>query len=74
MGYTVRPSERRKGYAKEMLLQNLQNCKNRGLGKVLITCDHDNIASEKTIIANGGVFEKEICVDDNIIKRYWIEL
>lgn len=74
MGYSVRPSERRKGYAKEMLRQNLQNCTNRGLNKVLITCDSDNIASEKTIIANGGVFEKEICVDDNRMKRYWIEL
>jgi predicted acetyltransferase len=74
MGYSVRPSERRKGYAKEMLGQNLQNCIDRGLNKVLITCDFDNIESEKTIIANGGVFEKQICVDDNRINRYWIEL
>ena len=74
MGYSVRPSERRKGYAKEMLRQNLKNCKNRGLKKVLITCDYDNVASVKTIIANGGVFEKEICVEDNRINRYWILL
>lgn len=57
-----------------MLRQNLQNCIKRGLNKVLITCDYDNIASERTIIANGGVFEKEICVDGNMMKRYWIEL
>lgn len=74
MGYSVRPSERQKGYAKEILQQNLQNCKNRGLYKVLITCDCDNIASEKTIVANGGKFEKEICVDDKLYKRYWIRL
>jgi len=74
MGYTVRPSERRKGYAKEMLRQNLQNCRNRGLDKVLIVCDSDNIASEKTIVANGGVFEKEISVDGMLVKRFWVEL
>ncbi len=72
IGYTVRPSERRKGYAKEMLRQNLLNCASRGIQKVLITCSSHNTASEKTILANGGVFEKEIVVDGEKIKRYWI--
>ena len=74
IGYSVRPNERKKGYAKEMLRQNLRNCKSYGLDKVMITCDINNIASEKTIIANGGIFEKEICVDDTVLKRYWIKL
>lgn len=74
IGYSVRPSERNKGYAKEMLRLNLQICRNRGMDKVLLTCNRDNIASEKTIIANGGVFEKEVEVDRSFIKRYWITL
>ena len=73
-GFTVRPDERLKGYAKEMLRQNLQNCKNFGLDKVLITCNQNNVGSEKTIIANGGKFEKEVDVDGRMIKRYWIYL
>jgi len=74
MGYSVRPSERGKGYAKEMLHLNLQNCRERGLEKVMVTCSQTNLASEKTIIANGGVFEKDVLVDGEWIRRYWIKL
>jgi len=52
LGYSIRPSERRKGYGKEMLRQNLQNCLDRGLTRVLITCDCDNVASEKSGLMN----------------------
>ncbi len=71
-GYTVRPSERGNGYAKEMLHLNLNNAKELGIGKILITCHSDNRASEKTILANGGVYEKMIIIDGTEIKRYWI--
>jgi len=74
IGYSVRPIERRKGYATEMLRQNLINCKQHGLDKVLVVCDLDNIASKKTITINGGIFEKEIMVDGDRMERYWIQL
>lgn len=73
-GYSVRPSERGKGYAKEMLRLNIQNAKLMGIQKLLVTCNSENAASEKVIIANGGVFEKIIDVDGCKMKRYWITL
>ena len=70
----MRPSERGKGYAKEMLRLNIQNAKGLGIEKMLVTCDTSNSASEKTILANGGVFEKFIDVDGTQMKRYWIKV
>jgi predicted acetyltransferase len=74
IGYSVLSSERNKGYAKEMLRQVLIHCKNKGLDKVLVTCHKENIASKRTIISNGGIYEKEIIVDGSLIERYWISL
>lgn len=71
-GYTVRPSERGRGYAKEMLRLNIENAKQMGISRLLITCSIDNYASEKTIIANKGVLETIIDVDGRKMKRYWI--
>ena len=79
IGYSILPEERRKGYAKEMLHLMLKICKEKGVEKVLITCDKNNIASAKTIMSNDGILENEIS-DNNIIsksgtlQRYWISL
>ena len=74
IGYSVRPCERRKGYAKKMLRMALPFCKEIGLEKVLITCIDDNIGSEKTILANGGVYESTVHEPNAGIdlKRFWV--
>lgn len=75
IGGGIRPSDRLKGYATTMLSLSLEITREMGMNKVLITCNKDNISSEKTIIKNGGVFEsEEIESDGNIVRRFWIEL
>lgn len=74
IGYSVRKSDRNKGYATEMVALALKECLKLGIDRVLITCDKDNIASAKTIINNGGILENEVQERNEIIQRYWIEL
>lgn len=75
IGDGIRPSERRKGYATEMIRLALAECRKLGIEKVLITCDKDNIASAKSIINNGGTLENEFINSDGVIEqRYWITI
>ncbi|MDE7131110.1 MAG: GNAT family N-acetyltransferase [Lachnospiraceae bacterium] len=72
IGDGVRPSERRKGIATQMIHLALPECKRLGIENVLMVCDKENIGSAKSIIKNGGVLENEINVDGVIEQRYWI--
>ena len=70
IGYSIRPSERGKGYAKEALRQGLQVAKEKNIKRALVTCSTENPASRAVILANGGQFEDV----RNGTERYWIEV
>ncbi|MGN1297465.1 MAG: GNAT family N-acetyltransferase [Clostridia bacterium] len=74
IGDSVRPSERRKGYATEQIRLALEECKKLGIDNVLMDCDKNNIESAKSIQNNGGILENEIYVENELIQRYWISL
>ncbi len=76
IGYEVRPSFRQKGIAKEILKRVLQTPKAKEIGKLLLTCSPDNIASIKTILSNGGVLTNTAYVEkwQRYTSYYWINL
>ena len=77
IGYSVRPSERRKGYGREQLRLALLFCKETlGLDRALITCKTGNEGSRRTILSAGGVYENTVHEPgQNVdLERYWITL
>jgi len=77
IGYSVRPSERGKGYATRMLAMALDEARRLGMKRVLITCDQRNIASARVIQKNGARLENEVASHlpgREVTQRYWIEL
>ena len=57
-----------------MLKLALIICREKGMKRILITCDNDNIGSFRTIQKNGGILENEVEEENKIVQRYWIEL
>ncbi len=74
IGYSVRPTERGKGYGKLQLMLALEKLKAIGVNEALVTCDNDNAASYKTIEACGGTLENTVYSErfGCLVRRYWV--
>ena len=76
VGYSVRPSERRKGYAKRMLAKALDFLETFGFEEINVSCLPENTASKKAIIANGGEYVETVFLErDNVhLEKYRIRV
>lgn len=76
IGYSVRPDERRKGYATWMLRAVLAEAGALGMERVMVSCLTDNEGSRRTILACGGVYAATVHEPkENVdLEQYWIQL
>jgi len=85
VGYSVRPSERKKGYATEILKMGIEYAKTLNIENLMIACFSDNIPSIKTIIKCGGVLSETKLYtngqlvnipnsEEKLVNIYWINL
>lgn len=76
IGYGVRPTERRKGYNKINLYLGLIEAKKLGLDRVMLDCASDNIGSDKTMQALGGMLDREEIdpADGLLTKVYYFDV
>jgi len=72
IGYGIRPSERRKGYATKILALALGKCAELGISEVHVGSLEDNIGSRKVIEKNGGVFYQKLINDGEPYLEYVI--
>ena len=72
-GYSVRPSERRKGYATEMLRLIIERAAEIGLGKLQLSVERTNEPSVKTILKNGGKYERSFTFEGEDADVYIID-
>jgi predicted acetyltransferase len=72
IGYAVRPACRRRGHASDMLRQTVVLARSHGIEQVLLTCDHDNLASAAVIARGGGVEDAAFADRRGVKRRFWI--
>ena len=77
IGYSIRPTERRKGYNKINLYLGLLECQKHGLKKVMLSCNKENLGSAKTIQSFDAELEREF-YEDKLYhcqeQVYWIDV
>lgn len=74
IGFGIRPSERKKGYATRMLELALPLMREYGQNPVIISCAKDNVGSAKTILKNGGTLIEEVDDEGELTQVYQIVL
>lgn len=74
IGYSVRPSERKKGYATEILRQMLEFAQENELSIIYLVCKKSNEASRKTILKHGGELHRLFAENEIEYEEYTIRL
>lgn len=74
IGFGIRPSARRRGYASWALAAVLPHAREMGLTQLLITCDAENLGSARAVERNGGVLETVVETREGMKRRYWVDL
>lgn len=75
IGYIVHPKWRNRGVASWMLSEVLKTDRAKSIKRLLLTCDDDNVASERTILKNGGIFTEKVVLEGRPAKKhFWITL
>lgn len=76
IGYSIRPTERRKGYNKINLYLGLLECKKHGLKKVMLACDKENLGSSRTLQHFDAELEREFYNNEDACYEqvYWIDV
>ena len=72
--YSVRPTERRKGYATQMLALIKERATEIGMEKLQLSVERDNEPSVKTIVKNGGKYERSFVFEGEEADVYLISL